>query len=216
MAPLRAAPHPPAQLVELRQAKVVGTVDDDRVGVGDVQPILDDRRRHQHVDVAVGKTHHHIFQLALVHLPVTDRDDGLGHQALDAVRQGLDAVNAVCYDKDLALAVQFALDRLLHQHVVVLGQHGMDRLALFGRRVDRAHVANAAQAHVQRARDRRGAQRQHVHLGAQLLELLLLRHAKALLFVDDQQPQVLEFHILAEQAMRADHQVDRARTAGRQ
>ena len=46
--------------------------------------------------------------------------------------------------------------------------------------------------HVQRARDGRGGQRQHVHLAAQLLEPLLVRHAEALLLVDDQQAQVLE------------------------
>ena len=38
-----------AQLVELRQAEVVGAVDDDGVGARDVEPGLDDRRADQHV-----------------------------------------------------------------------------------------------------------------------------------------------------------------------
>ena len=37
---LRPAPHPPAQLVELRQAEGVRPVHDQRVGVGDVQARL--------------------------------------------------------------------------------------------------------------------------------------------------------------------------------
>ena len=39
------AAHAAAQLVELRQPVPVGAVDDDRVHVRDVEPVLDDRRR---------------------------------------------------------------------------------------------------------------------------------------------------------------------------
>ena len=54
------------------------------------------------------------------------------------------------------------------------------------------HVADADQRHVQRARDRRRRQRQHVDLAPQLLQPLLVRDAEALLLVDDEQAQVLE------------------------
>lgn len=46
------APDAAAQLVQLRQAEVVGVVHDDRAGRGDVEAGLDDRRRDEHVDVA--------------------------------------------------------------------------------------------------------------------------------------------------------------------
>ena len=49
-----------------------------------------------------------------------------------------------------------------------------------------------------------------MHLGAQLLELLLVRDAEMLLLVDDQQAEVLEGDALAEQRMGADHDVDAA------
>ena len=41
------APDASAQLIELREAELVGVVDDDRVDVGDVDPVLDDRRRRR-------------------------------------------------------------------------------------------------------------------------------------------------------------------------
>jgi hypothetical protein len=63
---------------------------------------------------------------------------------------------------------------------------------------------------VQRARDRRGRHRQHIHRLAHLLQPLFVRDAKALLFVDDDQAQVGEFHILADEPMRADEDVDLA------
>ena len=45
------SPDAAAQLIELRQAVAVGAVDDDRVGVRDVEAVLDDRRRQQDVEL---------------------------------------------------------------------------------------------------------------------------------------------------------------------
>ena len=61
---------------------------------------------------------------------------------------------------------------------------------------------------MQRARDGRGGQRQHVELRAQLLQPLFLHDTEAVLFVDDQETQPLEANVALEQAVRADHDVD--------
>ena len=42
----------------------------------------------------------------------------------------------------------------------------------------------------------------------ELLDLLLVLHAEALLLVDDQQPEILERDVVREQAVGADHAVD--------
>ena len=52
--------------------------------------------------------------------------------------------------------------------------------------------------------------RDHVDVGPQLLDLLLVLDAEALLLVDDQQAEVLELDVGGEQAMGADHAVDLA------
>jgi hypothetical protein len=49
-----------------------------------------------------------------------------------------------------------------------------------------------------------------VDIGLQLLEALLVADAEVLLLVDDQQAQVLEVHVLGEQRMGADHDIDLA------
>ena len=68
-----------------------------------------------------------------------------------------------------------------------------------------------ADGHVQRARDRRGGQRQHVELRPQLLQPLLLHDAEALLLVDDEQPEALEPDVLLQQPVSADDDVDLTR-----
>ena len=52
------------------------------------------------------------------------------------------------------------------------------------------------QRHLQRARDRRRGQRQHVDVGAQLLQPLLVLDAEVLLLVDDEQAEVAEPDLL--------------------
>ena len=60
---------------------------------------------------------------------------------------------------------------------------------------------------VERARDRRRGQCQHVHLRAQTLQLLLLAHAETVLLVDDDEAKTFETKRLGEQAVRADHDI---------
>ena len=55
-----------------------------------------------------------------------------------------------------------------------------------------------------------------MHLGAQRLEPLLVAHAEAVLFIDDEQPEVAEARIGVQQPVRGDHDVDRAALEARQ
>jgi hypothetical protein len=75
---------------------------------------------------------------------------------------------------------------------------------------DDRQLAHAGQRHLQRARDRRRGQRQHMDVGAQRLQPLLVGDAEMLLLVDDHQAEILELDRLAEQRVGADDDVDRA------
>ena len=70
------APDPAAQLVQLRQAELVGAVDDDGVGGRHVDAAFDDGGADQHVEAAVVEIEHDLFQIALAHLAVGDRASG--------------------------------------------------------------------------------------------------------------------------------------------
>ena len=63
---------------------------------------------------------------------------------------------------------------------------------------------------MQRARDRRRAQREHVDLEPQRAQQLLLRDAEALLLVEDDEAELLRDHVAAEDAVRPDQHVDLA------
>ena len=208
-AAIRAA-HASAQLVQLGQAQPVGAIDEDRVAERDVEAVLDDRGGHQNVGFVMHELQHHFFQFAFRHLSVPDDDARLRHEFLQLGGDFPDALHAVVDEVDLAAALEFLLDGRLDQLLVPACDHGLNRHAILGWRFDHAHVAQADQRHVQRARDGRGRHRQHVHLLAHLLQALFVADAEALLFVDDQQAEVGELDILRQHAVRADEDVDLA------
>ncbi len=98
-------PHSAAKLVQFAQAESVGVVDEDRVGIGNIQAAFDDRRADQDVRLVADELQHHIFQLPLAHLAVPDDDAGIGHQLLNLVGHFSDVVDAVVDEIDLPLAI---------------------------------------------------------------------------------------------------------------
>ena len=69
-------------------------------------------------------------------------------------------------------------------------------MAILRRLFDDRHIPQARHRHVESAGDGGGRQCQHVDCLKQLFELFLLRHAEALLFVDNNQTEIVEFDIL--------------------
>ena len=196
-----------AQLVQLAQAEAVGMVHDQRVRVRDIQAGFDDRGAYEHVDVAMPEVADDLVELLLPHLAVGGADLGFGHELLDPGGHAGDVGHAVVHVEHLAAAQQLATDRRGDLRVLIgahVGEHGQTVLRRGG---ERGHLADTGHRHLQRARDRRGGQGEHVHVGAQRLERLLVFDTEALLLVDDDQAQVLELDLGVEQLMRADDHV---------
>ena len=122
----------------------------------------------------------------------------------------INRLDAVVQVEGLAPALDLAPQRTRDLLVVVLADMRVDRAATPRRRGDDGDVPQTRERHVQRARDRRGRQREHVDLGAHLAQQLLLGHAEALLLVDDHEPQVVGHDIARQHAVRTDQEVDLA------
>ena len=204
------AADPAAELVQLGQAEAIGSIDHDRVRGRDVDAALDDRRAGEHVAAPVIEVEHHALELPLPHLPVPDRDARLGHQRGQSFGGRVDRLDAVVHEVHLAAAPQLALAGFADGRVVPLRDEGLDREAGSGRGRDQRQVTQAAERHVQRARDRGGRQCQQVHLGAQALQALLVAHPETMLLVDDHQAEVAELHARLQQPVRAHDDVDLA------
>ena len=139
-----------------------------------------------------------------------DGDADMRQHARHAQRDAVNRLDVVMHEKDLPAAIQLPRNRLVNHVVVELHDIRAHREAAFRRRFDDAQIADAHQRHVQRARNRRRRERQHVHERPVLPDFFLVRHAETLLFVNNHQPQIFEPDVFLQQAVRADHDVHRA------
>ncbi len=141
---------------------------------------------------------------------MANADARLGDQLGQVGGAFLDGFHIVVQVVHLAAAQQFAQQRFLDGAVVLFHDEGAHRQAPRRWRGDDRQIAHTRHSHVQGARDGRGGQGEDVHFAAQRLELLFLTHTETMLFVDDGQAQVLEAHIVLEQLVGADQDVDLA------
>ncbi len=179
------APDPAAQLIELRQAEHVGAMHDQGVRGRDVEAGFDDGGRQQHVVLAVVERRHDVFEHLRRHLAVRDRDLHLRHVLVEEILGAGQVLDPRADVERLAAAIALAQQRLAHDQRIERRHEGAHREPIDRRRGDDRQVAHAGQRQLQGARDRRRRQRQHMDLGAQRLEPLLVRHAEVLLLVDD-------------------------------
>ena len=203
------ATHTALELVELCQTQALRVLDDERVGGRVVDAALHDGRGDEHIDLFGRELDHHVLDLARAHLAVRHAHARLGRGLVHACHSVIDGLDAVGHVVHLSAATHLQANRRAH-HVGVVLPHVHDHGTTPGRRRgDQAHIAHAARGHLHGSRDRRCREREHVNLLAQVLELLLVLHAKALFLVNDHQAQVLGVHIGGKQTMRADEHVDR-------
>ena len=176
--------------------------------MGVVDTRFHDSRGDEHVDPFLGKLNHHVFHLARTHLAMRHAHARLGRSLMHALDCIVDSLHAVGHVVHLASATHLQTDGGTHYVGVVLAHMHDHRASSRRRRGDKAHVAHARDSHLHGTRNRRCRKREDIDLLAQVLELLLMLHAKTLLLVDDHQPQIVGVHIGGKQAMRSDEHID--------
>ena len=138
---------------------------------------------------------------------MSDRDSRLGYRPCELCGTAVDALNEVVEVEHLSASSELAAYSLKKYQLVVfknVGLHGQSVARSF---VKHRYIAYSAHRHIQRSRDRSCGQRQNVDISRHLLELFLLRNAKALLLVNDEKSEILEFYILAYKSVSSDDNV---------
>ena len=182
--PVRPA-DPAPQLVKLRQAEPVCVEDYHRIGVRDVDAVLDYRRRDEDVRPAFDKIKHRVLEGLLAHPPVAYCRDGVRNEALDRLPYLIETCDPVVDDENLPASRQLALDRVAQDLLFIRRHVCVHRDPVPRRLVYDADVLDARERHIQCPRYRGRGQSQHVNILLELLQLLLVAHAEPLLLVDD-------------------------------
>ena len=140
-----ASAHAAAHLVQVAQAKAVGLVDDDGVGVGHVQSALNEGGAHQNIKTAFHEGEHQGLQLVALQLAVGNAHAGIRNQTLYHAGHLLNILNAVVDEKDLASARQFVLDGVAYHFFAKAHDVRLNGLPVGGRRGHNAQVSGGKQ-----------------------------------------------------------------------
>src|SRR5690606_9289353 len=117
-------------LVELRESELVRTIDDERVRIRNVETAFNNGGGHEDVHLTIHEAAHDLLELLLLHLPVADLDLRVRYQPLHPLSEGVDRLDTVVDEEDLAAAVHLASDGIFDDGVRP-GQHVRDdRLAI--------------------------------------------------------------------------------------
>ena len=157
-----AAADATAELMQLGQAEQIAALDDQRVGVGNVETVLDDGRADQHIELSFPEPEHDAFELMLVHLAVCRQHARFRHDVAQPRGSALDGLDPVVNVEDLTVAQQLAADRSRDLLLVISAYESQHRMPLFRRRLDDAHLPDAGDGHLQGPRDRRRRHREHI------------------------------------------------------
>lgn len=194
--------------MKIAQAEILGIIDDDRIGIGNVDAVFDDRGRNQHVELPVDKIHNQLFELFGRHLAVADSHPRPGAEPSNHTLKRHQILHPVVDEIDLSAPIQLGIDGVADNLLRKDMRFGNDRLSVGRRRRDDGEVARPHERELQRAGNRRRGEGQRIDIDAHLRQLLLGRYAELLLLVDNKQSQVVEFHLLAQDLVRTDQDVD--------
>ncbi len=197
-----------AELIELGEAEAVGAIDEDGVGARDVEAVFDDGGGDEDVGFVANELEHDGFEFFFAHLAVSDDDAGFGNEPGYEGGERIDGLDAIVDEVDLAVAGELVFDGALDEIFLEGRDDGLNGEAVARRSFDEGHVAETDEGHVQGARNGSGGESQGVDVFAHFLEALFVGDAEALLFVDDEEAEVLKLYVFGEQAMSADDDVD--------
>ena len=127
------ATHPAPQLVQVGQAIAVRFVNEDGICVGNIETALHDGCRQQKIKAVGDKIDHHLREPIFWHLTMADLNPGFGNDFPQPHGNAFDILHTIVYEKDLAIAVEFAKGGMANHFGVKPGHSGFHSRAIFWR-----------------------------------------------------------------------------------
>ena len=127
--------------MQVRESEVVGAIDDDGVGIGNIDAVLHDGRRQQHVVLIVLEVDDDLFQFLRFHLSVTNSDACIGNVFANQVLDGPQVIDARIDKIDLSVARHLEIDGVGNDLCTKGVYLGLNGIAIGGRCLDDAQVA---------------------------------------------------------------------------
>ncbi len=201
------APHPPSKLVKLGKSKLIRIMDNHGIHIRNIKSCFYNSRRHKHINLSVYKSIHNFFKLPFWHPAMCIWHGRLRGKLCHIICNFINIAYTVIYIIYLSASCKLPRYCLTDHLIIVLADVGLNWQSVYRRLLQDAHISYPYQTHMKCPWYRRCGQCQHIHILLELLNLLLVGDTKALLFIHNQESQILKLHILWEQPMCADHNI---------
>src|SRR5690606_22420379 len=109
-----------------------GLVDENRVGVGNIEAGFDDRRGQEKTEFAPHESRHGRLQFVRGHLAVYDSNRNFWDNRVNLLAHRVDVMHAIVDEIDLASAIEFPHDRVANEGGIPTADAGFDWLTIPG------------------------------------------------------------------------------------
>ena len=191
---LVASSYASTHLMQVTQSEVMSITHDNRIGIGNIDAVLYDGGRKQYIIIIIDKAHDDFLQILRLHLSVTDCYPTVWNMLLDEHLELRKLGYSVAYEINLSVSAHLEVDGIADDLTTKRHQFGMNRISVRWRSAHDAHIPGAHQRELEGTRNRSGTHRKCIDIHLELTEFLFGRHAELLLFIDDEQSQVMPFH----------------------
>ena len=199
--------YPSAHLMQIAQSEILRLIDDDGVGIRNIDTALDDGRCQQDIVIIVHKIEDDLFQFLRLHLSVSDTNPAIRDIPLYHRLQFRQILDAVVHEEHLSVTAHLKIDGLGNDLLVERMYFRLDRITVGWRSLDNRQITRSHQRELQGTRNRCSRHGQGIDIHLQLTELFLHTHSEFLFLIDNQQSQILELDTLADNLMRTDQDV---------
>src|SRR6056297_6569 len=187
---------------------MVGVIDNNCVGVGNINAVFHNVGGDQHVKFMMIKIVNNLLQARWFHLAVSRPYSDVGHQFTDHFRDFINIFHPVVDKKDLASACNFLENGFADKLRVHTVNFGIDRLPVGGRRVDYTQVAGTHQRELKGSGDGSCRHGHHVNRGPEPFELLFHGNAKSLLLINNHQAELFKIYVFGDNAVSSDQNIN--------
>ena len=194
--------------MQVAQTKILRLIDNDGVGIRDVNSTLNNRRGQQYIIIVIDKVEDNLFQLFRLHLSVPDTYPAIRYIPQNHRLQFHQILNAVVHKENLPVAAHFKIDSFGYNFLIECMYFRLNRVTVGRRCLNDRQVSSPHQRELKGTRNRSSRQCQRIYIDLQLTKLFLHAYTELLLLVNDKQTQILEFDTFANNLMRTDKNID--------
>ena len=184
--------------MEITQSKVLRLIDNDSVGIRNINTTFDDCSCQEYIIVVVDKIQNNLLQLCRFHLSMSNRYTAIRDMTFDHRFQFRQVRNPVIDKEDLTVAAHLKIDGIRYHFFIKSMHFGLNRIAVGWRSRNHTQVACTHQWKLKGTGNWSSSHSQCIHIHFQLAQLFFDRDSEFLFFVHNQQSQVFKLDIFSQ------------------